>query len=71
MVPFISVILSGLAIALLYVTVPAPRLILTHAYRWVLDVYYPLTWVSKPKGQVLYVLSIMLFQCGAFGDNGR
>src|SRR5258708_3197198 len=37
--------------------------VLTTRYRWILDVYYPLTWVSKPKGQVLYVLSIMEFQC--------
>ena len=50
---------------------PAPRLYINPPYRWILDVYYPLTWVSKPKGQVLYVLSIMLFQCGAFGDDGR
>ena len=68
-VPFISVVPSGLAIALLYATVPAPRLILIPPYRWILDVYYPLTWVSKPKGQVLYVLSVMLFQCGTFGHN--
>lgn len=43
--------------------------ILIPSYRWILDVYYPLTWVSKPKGQVLYVLSVMLFQCGTFGHN--
>lgn len=43
--------------------------ILIPPYRWILDVYYPLTWVSKPKGQVLYVLSVMIFQCGTFGHN--
>lgn len=68
-VPFISVIPSGLAMTLLYVTIPLLSGRLTSPYRWILDVYYPLTWVSKPKGQVLYLLSVMLFQCGTFGYN--